>query len=39
MGSVHEMAQQAAPDVRVAYVDYDPIVLCHARALLAVTRP
>jgi hypothetical protein len=34
MGNVHEVAQ---PDARVAYVDYDPIVYCHAQALLAGT--
>jgi hypothetical protein len=34
-GSVHEIAQQFAPEVRVAYVDYDPVVIAHARALLA----
>jgi len=37
MGSVHEAAQQAAPGARVAYVDYDPVVITHARALLAGT--
>ncbi len=37
MGSVHEAAQQAAPGARVAYIDYDPVVLTHARALLAGT--
>ena len=33
--AVHESAQQIAPDARVAYVDNDPLVLAHARALLA----
>ncbi|TDD75668.1 SAM-dependent methyltransferase [Actinomadura darangshiensis] len=33
--NVHEVAQRAAPDSRVIYVDNDPIVLTHARALLA----
>ncbi len=33
--NVHEAAQQAAPQCRVVYVDNDPIVLAHARALLA----
>src|SRR5258708_5834159 len=37
MGNVHEVARQAEPDARVAYVDYDPVVLSHARALLAGT--
>lgn len=32
--NVHEVAQAAAPDSRVVYVDFDPIVLAHARALL-----
>ena len=32
--NVHEIAQAAAPDTRVVYVDNDPIVLAHARALL-----
>jgi hypothetical protein len=35
MGSVHQIAQDIAPDCRVAYVDYDMTVLAHARALLA----
>ena len=38
MGSVHEVAQEIAPGSRVAYVDYDPVVLSHARALLAKDR-
>jgi hypothetical protein len=33
--NTHEIAQQVAPDSRVVYVDNDPIVLTHARALLA----
>jgi S-adenosyl methyltransferase len=32
--NTHEVAQAAAPDARVVYVDNDPIVLAHARALL-----
>jgi len=32
--NVHEVAQTAAPGTRVVYVDDDPIVLVHARALL-----
>jgi SAM-dependent methyltransferase len=35
--NVHEVAQAVAPDSRVVYVDNDPIVLAHARALLAST--
>jgi hypothetical protein len=31
----HEVAQGVAPDARVVYVDKDPLVLAHARALLA----
>jgi S-adenosyl methyltransferase len=33
-GNTHEVAQDIAPESRVVYVDYDPIVLAHARALL-----
>ena len=33
-GNTHEVAQALAPTSRVVYVDYDPIVLAHARALL-----
>jgi hypothetical protein len=33
-GNTHEVAQAIAPESRVAYVDYDPVVLAHARALL-----
>ena len=33
-GNVHEVARQAAPEVRVAYLDNDPIVHVHACALL-----
>jgi hypothetical protein len=32
--NTHEVAQSVAPDCRVVYVDYDPVVLAHARALL-----
>ncbi|MFG2000068.1 SAM-dependent methyltransferase [Spirillospora sp. NPDC048911] len=32
--NVHEVAQAFAPDSRVVYVDNDPVVLAHARALL-----
>jgi hypothetical protein len=32
--NTHEVAQRAAPDSRVVYVDNDPLVLVHARALL-----
>lgn len=34
MGNVHEVARRAAPGTRVVYVDNDPVVCCHARALL-----
>ena len=33
-GNTHEVAQAVAPESRVVYVDYDPVVLAHARALL-----
>lgn len=34
-GNVHEVAQSVTADARVVYVDNDPLVLCHGRALLA----
>ncbi|WP_413471446.1 SAM-dependent methyltransferase [Streptomyces sp. MB09-02B] len=35
--NTHEIAQRTAPDARVVYVDNDPLVLTHARALLTST--
>ena len=35
--NTHEVAQRAAPDSRVVYVDNDPVVLLHAQALLRST--
>ena len=35
--NTHEVAQSVVPDSRVVYVDNDPIVLVHARALLTGT--
>ena len=35
--NTHEVAQSAAPEARVVYVDNDPMVLAHARALLTST--
>lgn len=32
--NVHEVAQSIAPESRIVYVDNDPIVLSHARALM-----
>ncbi|MFC9976795.1 SAM-dependent methyltransferase [Spirillospora sp. NPDC127200] len=32
--NTHDIAQRAAPESRVVYVDNDPLVLAHARALL-----
>lgn len=32
--NLHQVAQDIAPESRVAYVDNDPIVLAHARALM-----
>lgn len=37
--ATHQVAQQVAPDCRVVYVDNDPLVLAHARALLTSTPP
>jgi S-adenosyl methyltransferase len=33
--NTHEVAQAVAPDSRIVYVDNDPVVLVHARALLS----
>jgi hypothetical protein len=35
--NTHEVAQRAAPASRIVYVDNDPVVLAHARALLSST--
>jgi SAM-dependent methyltransferase len=37
--NVHEAAQAIAPDARVLYVDHDPVVVTHARALLTSPQP
>lgn len=36
--NVHEVAHEADPEARVAYVDRDPVVVSHGRALLAKSR-
>ena len=36
--NTHEVAQAVAPESRIVYVDNDPLVLVHARALLTSTR-
>jgi hypothetical protein len=33
--NVHEIARKTVPGARVVYVDHDPVVLAHSRALLA----
>ncbi|MEW9530008.1 SAM-dependent methyltransferase [Microbispora sp. NPDC049125] len=35
--NTHEVAQRIAPESRIVYVDNDPLVLVHARALLTST--
>lgn len=35
--NTHQVAQRAAPDSKIVYVDNDPLVLAHARALLTST--
>jgi O-methyltransferase involved in polyketide biosynthesis len=35
--NTHEVAQSIAPASRIVYVDNDPMVVCHARALLSST--
>ena len=32
--NTHDVAQRAAPESKIVYVDYDPVVLTHAQALL-----
>jgi hypothetical protein len=39
MQNTHEVAQSVAPDAKIVYVDNDPLVLAHARALLVNTTP
>ncbi|MEW9549079.1 SAM-dependent methyltransferase [Nonomuraea sp. NPDC050783] len=34
-GSTHEIAHEVDPGARVVYVDHDPVVAAHAKALLA----
>ncbi len=36
--NTHQVAQRIAPEARIVYVDNDPMVLAHARALLTSTR-
>jgi len=36
--STHDSVQRADPAAKVAYVDNDPIVIAHARVLLAMTQ-
>lgn len=38
VGNVHEVAQSANPDVRVVYVDIDPVAVTHSRRILAGNR-
>ncbi|MFG3256919.1 SAM-dependent methyltransferase [Streptomyces sp. NPDC048172] len=35
--NTHEVAQRVVPSARIVYVDHDPLVLTHARALLTST--
>lgn len=37
-GNVHEVAQSVSRDAHVCYVDYDPVVVNHAMALLATNE-
>src|SRR5262245_46423847 len=37
MDNTHQVAQRVAPESRIVYVDHDPYVAVHARALLADT--
>src|SRR5215813_12624931 len=35
VGNVHEIAQEAAPEARVVYVDIDAVAVAHSRLILA----
>jgi hypothetical protein len=35
--NIHQVAQRVAPESKIVYVDNDPVVLAHARALLVGT--
>lgn len=37
--NVHQVARRHAPDARVVYVDNDPMVVAHARALMSNSAP
>jgi hypothetical protein len=37
--NTHEVAHAVDPDARIVYLDNDPVVLAHARALLTGNRP
>jgi O-methyltransferase involved in polyketide biosynthesis len=37
--NTHDVAQRIAPESRIVYADYDPIVLTHAQALLTSSLP
>ncbi len=37
-GNTHQVAQAIAPESRVVYVDYDPVVLAHARTMLTSSQ-
>ncbi|MET7772137.1 SAM-dependent methyltransferase [Nocardia sp. NPDC005366] len=39
MQNTHQVAQSVAPESKIVYVDNDPLVLTHARALLTSTTP
>jgi trans-aconitate methyltransferase len=36
--NTHDVAQRAAPESRIVYVDHDPVVISHAQALLTSSR-
>ncbi|MFF4730483.1 SAM-dependent methyltransferase [Streptomyces mirabilis] len=38
LDNTHDIAQRIAPEPRIVYVDNDPVVLAHARALLTIVR-
>lgn len=37
VGNVHEVAQRAHPDARVAYIDFEPVAVAHAQQIITET--
>ncbi len=37
IGNTHDVVRRVTPDARIVYMDNDPMVLAHAKALMAIT--